>query len=298
MNRLCYGVMLCLLGCTEPSADPSARLKPESNAPDPPPAIENTVETTGQLIADSSGPDQIENSFGMKFVRIPKGTFLMGTPEGAKVRHADIQRPQHRVEITKDFYIGATEVTQGQWKAVTDTEPWLYRDSGPTGDDYPAMFICWDDAVIFCRILSRKEGKTYRLPWEAEWEYACRGGATTQYCFGDDGNELGEYAWWGALFGGTAKGEPYAHQVAQKKPNQYGLFDMHGNLKEWCGDWYDGEYYNSSPLRDPHGPTSGSARVLRGGSASSDPDGVRCASRDANRPDEPNDGYGFRVVLE
>jgi formylglycine-generating enzyme required for sulfatase activity len=222
----------------------------------------------------------------------------MGSQEGEQDRDDYDEGPQHRVEITKGFYIGSTEVTQGQWKAVTGTEPWKHRDACPEGNDYPATFVSWDDAVAFCRMLSQQEGKTYRLPWEAEWEYACRGGTTTRFCFGDDKDALGEYAWWGALYGGSAKDEPYPHRVAQKKPNQFGLYDMHGNIAEWCGDWYHHEFYKSSPLRDPHGPTSGSARVLKGGSNASPLGSVRCATRDGNTPDTPNDGYGFRVVLE
>jgi formylglycine-generating enzyme required for sulfatase activity len=177
------------------------------------------------------------------------------------------------------------------------TEPWKGEDYVQEGDDYPAVYVSWDDAVEFCKKLSAMEGKVYRLPTEAEWEYACRGGTKTAFSFGNDEAELSKYAWWGGYFGaGNASNEQYAHRVAQKLPNPYGLLDMHGNVWEWCSDWYAD--YRSTPLTDPRGPSSGSSRVLRGGSWNFGPYVVRCASRYFDAPDDRNNGCGFRLVLE
>ncbi|MFM7926023.1 MAG: formylglycine-generating enzyme family protein, partial [Planctomycetaceae bacterium] len=143
--------------------------------------------------------------------------------------------------------------------------------------------------------LSAMEGKVYRLPTEAEWEYACRGGTKTAFSFGDDEAELGKYAWFEGNVWGI--GEKYAHRVAQKLPNPYGLFDMHGNVWEWCSDWFG--HYPSTPLTDPRGPDAGSFRVLRGGSWVDEPSFVRCAYRSSLIPEYRDDGfYGFRLVLE
>ncbi|MFM7164019.1 MAG: formylglycine-generating enzyme family protein, partial [Planctomycetaceae bacterium] len=159
---------------------------------------------------------------------------------------------------------------------------------------YPAVYVSWDDAVEFCKKLSAMEGKVYRLPTEAEWEYACRGGTKTAFSFGDDEAELGKYAW----FDGNALDidEKYAHRVAQKPPNPFGLHDMHGKVYEWCSDWYGA--YPSTPLTDPRGPSSGSFRVLRGGSWRGEPGLVRCAYRSYDTPERRGYGSGFRLVLE
>ncbi|MFM7055557.1 MAG: formylglycine-generating enzyme family protein [Planctomycetota bacterium] len=223
-------------------------------------------------------PRSTTNSIGQQLVLIPAGGFLMGSPDGESGRHSG-EGPQLRVEITWPFCMGRTEVTQEQWKQVMGTEPWKDEDSVREGDEYAASCISWDDAMEFCRRLSRKEGKTYRLPTEAEWEYACRAGTTTRFSFGDDESQLGRYAW---FFGNAYnEGEKYAHRVGQKHPNSFGLFDMHGNVREWCGDCYDGE-----------------SRVLRGGSWSSVPHDVRCAYRDLATPEFGYEDDGFRLVLE
>jgi len=234
----------------------------------------------------------ITNSIGQELLLIPAGTFMMGSPASEKDRADD--ETQHQVTLTKPFYMGRTEVTQGQWKTVMGTEPWKRKVYVQEGDDYPAVYVSWNDAVEFCKKLSAMEGKVYRLPTEAEWEYACRGGTKTAFSFGDDEAELGKYAW----FDGNADaiGEDYARRVAQKLPNPYGLHDMHGNVWEWCSDWYAD--YPSTPLSDPRGPASGSSRVLRGGSWDDGPCGVRCAYRRYHTPENRYDYYGFRVVLE
>ena len=243
--------------------------------------------------AETEGkPKEVVNRIGMKLLLIPAGTFTMGSPASEKDRDDD--ETQHEVTLSKPFYMGRTEVTQGQWKKVMGTEPWKGKSLVEEGDDYPAVYISWDDAVAFCRKLSDMEGRTYRLPTEAEWEYACRGGTKAAFSFGGDEADVGKYAW----FDGNAWeiNEKYAHRVKQKRPNPFGLHDMHGNVWEWCSDWYDD--YPSTPLRDPQGPDSGSFRVLRGGSWSSVPSSVRCAYRNDFTPEYRYDFFGFRLVLE
>ncbi|MFM7925419.1 MAG: formylglycine-generating enzyme family protein, partial [Planctomycetaceae bacterium] len=143
--------------------------------------------------ADADQRKEVVNTIGMKLLLIPAGTFLMGSPASEKDRDDD--ETQHQVTLTKPFYMGRTEVTQGQLKEVLGTEPWKGKSFVQEGDDYPAVDVDWDDAVEFCKKLSAMEGKVYRLPTEAEWEYACRGGTKTAFSFGDDEAELGKYAW-------------------------------------------------------------------------------------------------------
>jgi formylglycine-generating enzyme required for sulfatase activity len=162
------------------------------------------------------------------------------------------------VTLTKPFYIGVYEVTNAQWKRVMGTVPSRWK-----GADLPVGNVGWDDANEFCRRLSalpeeKQAGRVYRLPTEAEWEYACRAGTTTKWSFGDDESRLGDYAWFD---GNSGNG---THPVGKKKPNAWGLFDMHGNVTEWCNDWL-GDYAKGA-VTDPQGPSQGSHRVYRGGS--------------------------------
>jgi formylglycine-generating enzyme required for sulfatase activity len=242
--------------------------------------------------ATGGQPKEVTNTIGMKLVLIPAGTFTMGSPASEKDRYDN--ETQHQVTLTKPFYMGRTEVTQGQWKKVMGTELWKGKEHVQEGDDYPAVNVSWDDAEEFCKKLSAMEGKVYRLPTEAEWEFACRGGTKTAFCFGNDEAELGKYAW----FDGNTWDidEDYAHRLAQKLANPFGLHDMHGNAWEWCSDWYDA--YPSTPLTDPRGPNSGDNRVLRGGSWKLGPYRVRCARREDGPPDYRYHLHGFRLVLE
>jgi len=269
------------VGCAGPVVEQQVDSQQGSPAEEQPPE----AATGGQ-------PKEVVNTIGMKLVLIPAGTFTMGSPASEKGRSDD--ENQHPVTLTKPFYMGRTEVTQGQWKKVMGTEPWKGKEYVREGDDYPAVYVSWDDAVEFCKKLSAMEGKVYRLPTEAEWEYACRGGTKTAFSFGNDDAELGKYAW----FYGNAWDidEKYPHRVAQKLPNPFGLHDMHGNVWEWCSDWYAD--YPSTPLTDPRGPDSGSFRVLRGGSWSNGPFYVRCAFRNLYTPESRTRYDGFRLVLE
>ena len=226
----------------------------------------------------------------MELIEIPAGNFRMG--EGNRVV---------AVSLTKPFGFGKTEVTQGQWKSVMGTEPWLNQGGVQIGEDNPATYVNWDDATEFCKTLTateRKSGKLkageeYRLPTEAEWEYACRAGTTTAFSFGDDEKQLGEHAW----FDGNAfnkVGEEYAHKVGLKKPNPWGLYDMHGNAWEWCSDWY-GDALSGGI--DPVGPGGGWARVLRGCCWLCNPGDCRLAHRNGrNNPSYRYNSLGFRVA--
>jgi len=234
--------------------------------------------------------DPIVNSIGMVLVPIPSGEFMMGSPESEEGRFDP--ETQHRVTLTKSFHLGRTEVSQGQWKAVMGTTPWQGKARVKEGDDYAATYVNWEDAVEFCRKLSEKEGVEYRLPTEAEWEYACRAGTTTAWSFGDDKSQLGEYAW--IKENTYDAGEKYAQIVGQKKPNPWGLYDMHGNVFEWCQDRFG--RYPSGDVTDPVGPASGSFRVSRGGGWSSSARDCRSAYRGGITPSGRSSLLGFRVL--
>jgi sulfatase modifying factor 1 len=237
----------------------------------------------------------ITNTIEMQLKLIPGGTFTMGSPETAKDRGED--EHQHKVTISKAFYMQTTEVTQGQWKAVMGTEPWMGKSIGKEGANYPACVVTWDDAVAFCRKLSAKEGKMYRLPTEAQSEYACRAGTKTTWSFGNNEDALGDYAWY--YKNAWDIGEKYAHLVGLKKPNAFGLYDMHGNVFEWCNDFYEPDYYKQSPETDPTGPARGSFRVVRGGSwFLFNARYPRSADRNGIEPNSIWANVGFRVVRE
>ncbi len=277
----------------------------------------------------------------LKMVLIPAGEFKMGSGESAedtaaffnKTHGLDLlkaddfknEHPQHRVRITKPFYLGTSHVTRGQFRQfVTDTgyktdaekkdqkgafgwnpdkkhfefdEKYSWRNVGEQSDEHPVVNVSWNDAVAFCKWLSRRAGKTYRLPTEAEWEYACRAGTTTRYYSGDDQKTLakvGNVAEVGTVDDPSAgsklpnpiyptpkasHGYVFTAPVGSFKPNAFGLYDMHGNAMQWCSDWYGEDYYAKSPVDNPTGPDSGVVRVLRGGSWNNPPDIMRSASR-------------------
>ncbi|MHC4362493.1 MAG: SUMF1/EgtB/PvdO family nonheme iron enzyme, partial [Planctomycetota bacterium] len=231
-------------------------------------------------------PDGVEtNSIGMKLVQIPAGSFSTRSNDSA------MKDGQHVVSISHDFWMGQTEVTQGQYEAVMNAQPWSGEDYVQEDANNPAVYVSWDDAMEFCKKLSQREGKTYRLPTEAEWEYACRAGTTTRFSFYSD-SSLGNYAW---IFDNTCEvDQAYAHAVGQKKPNPWDMYDMHGNVWEWCSNWYGP--YPQVPATDPQGPSSGTSRVLRGGSWCDAEHALHCSCRGGARPHFRSSLVGFRVV--
>lgn len=258
------------------------------------PELKGEFRLTVPLIEIATRPAAFTNTIGMKLKLIPAGNFLMGWMESV-----DGDAPQHPVTINKPFYMGIHEVTQSQWQAVMRTMPWKGETFVKEGTDYPATYVSWDDAVEFCQRLSKRERRKYRLPTEAEWEYACRAGSTTRFHFGDAESKLSDYGWWGGLVGnGNARDEKYAHRVGLKRANPFGLFDMHGNVIEWCSDWYARDYYAASPASDPKGPSEGTSRVYRGGSWDRFGSLADSANRDNPRVVETNYSVGFRVVAE
>ena len=226
-----------------------------------------------------------QNSIGMKFKLLAAGTFTKG--EGIAA---------HQVTLTKAFELGVYEVTQEQYKKVMGKNPSHFKGglfAMNAGSQNPVETVSYDDAVEFCRKLSalpaeKKSGYVYRLPTEAEWEYACRAGTTTEYSFGDSASELGDYAWYDKNSGKTT------HPVGEKKPNAWGLYDLHGNVYEWCQDWY--RDHPSGSVIDPTGAASGSDRVLRGGCWDSLSDRCRSAFRFRSTPGRRYYDLGFRVL--
>jgi len=232
--------------------------------------------------------EPFSNSIGMKFTPVPVGDFMMGSPDGDGKSD---EHPQHLVRITKPFFLGVYEVTQAQYTKVMGSNPSNFKDAG---DDAPVEQVSWDAAQEFCRCLSdlsveRTANRIYRLPSEAEWEYACRAGSTSKYGFGDDTQPLHEYAWY------EENSDDRTHPVGQKLPNKFGLYDMHGNVAEWCADWKGP--YAANAISDPMGPESGFSRVIRGGSWAAGSAGCGSAARNAYRTKTPpSKSCGFRVV--
>jgi len=251
--------------------------EPETEAEEP-----DAVVKTPSVTAEAGLPNEITNSVGMKLKLIPAGEFMMGSPESDEWAQDD-EKSKHRVRITKPFYLGVYEVTQAEYEKVMGENPGSFK-----GGSNPVEMVSWHDAVEFCKRLSAKEGKTYRLPTEAEWEYACRAGTTTLYCTGDDPASLGEYAWC------AENCDQKTHPVGEKKPNAWGLHDMHGNVLEWCADWYG--RYASEEVSDPSGPETGSYRVDRGGSWFSGARYCRSADRGRVVPILRGENLGFRVA--
>jgi formylglycine-generating enzyme required for sulfatase activity len=224
------------------------------------------------------------------------------------------------VRITRPFYLGVYEVTQAQYQAVMGYNPSLRsaggrgkkRVAGRSTEKHPVEHVSWLDAVKFCNKLGEMEGRAafyeiegggvgvadwnrtgYRLPTEAEWEYACRANApsVTRYSYGNDVARLGDVAWYDGSSGGKT------HPVGEKRPNNFGLFDMHGNVREWCADWYGWNHYTQSREDDPRGLDGGSYRAYRGGGWHSPPDQARSAARNGHKPHESYEDLGFRLVL-
>jgi formylglycine-generating enzyme required for sulfatase activity len=244
-------------------------------------------------------PQEWTNSIGMKFHLIPAGEFMMGAVPGDDQAEYD-EEPRHRVEITKPFYMSVYEVTQAQYQAVMGENPSNFK-----GDDHPVESVSWNDAVEFCEKLSLKEGKKYRMPTEAEWEYACRAGIESAYYWGngDSESEMKKYAWYEKNADDGYWTSPHASRegtqsVGQKLPNAWGLYDMSGNVWEWCSDWYSENYCSNSPAKDPQGSSSGELRVLRGGSWHNQAGYLRTSNRSRGNPDDRGVNGGFRILRD
>ena len=223
------------------------------------------------------------NSIGMEFVLIPAGTFMMGLPDSDPDSARD-EKPAHQVTLSQAFYLGKYPVTQAQWEAVMGTNPSRFKGAGR-----PVERVSWNDVQAFMQKLNEREGVDhYRLPTEAQWEYACRAGSSTRYHFGDDAARLGDYAWY------DENSDDQTHPVGQKQPNAWGLYDMHGNVWEWVQDWYAG--YTANPMTDPIGPTSGAVRVLRGGFWSDPARFMRAGGRYADDAVDCLGAMGFRCL--
>jgi formylglycine-generating enzyme required for sulfatase activity len=308
-------------------------------------ALGSFTRATAQEPKAASDEKQITNSIGMKLTLVPSGEFMMGNGESAEATAAFFKEnyrmgsltanafndeyPQHRVRITKPFYLGTYHVTRGQFRQfVKDSGyttvgeaavnrrarnwDWTWRQAGfEQTDEHPVVNVRWNDAVAFCKWLSKKESKTYRLPTEAEWEFACRAGTTTRYYSGDDPETLAKVAnvadatykahypdrRWGMYTIKASDGYTYTAPVGQFKPNAFGLYDMHGNALQWCEDWYGDDYYGKSPADDPKGPETGALRVLRGGCFGLGPSAARSAVRFWDSQEKVDNGVaGFRVA--
>lgn len=240
---------------------------------------------------------EITNTIGMKLVRIPKGKFMMGSPMSEQGR--DERESQHEVVISKNFYMGVHEVTQSQYMKVMESDPSFFQGRKVENEkeiaNHPVEQVSWIDAVAFCKRLSElpeevKAGRVYRLPTEAEWEYACRAGRKTALNFGDLSQTGENQVWFSFNSGGQTR------PVGSKNRNAWGLYDMHGNVWEWCNDFYS--EYPSSRITDPIGPKDGIERVFRGGSCGETLTGCRSAKRGRFEPTFKSSFHGFRVALD
>lgn len=221
-------------------------------------------------------------------VLIPSGSFLMGSNKGE-----DDERPIHNV-LVDSFYLSRHEVTQSRWKEIMRTRPWQGNNYVEEGDNFPAVMISWYDVKHFIRELNTLSNEKFRLPTEAEWEYACRGNSSTKYAHGSRKAGLNNYAWY--YDNAFNKEEMYAHEVGTRKANKWGLYDMAGNVYEWCYDWYSRNYYNKSPVQHPKGPVHGKYKVVRGGDWARTDYFLRAASRRYYDPHYKDVNVGFRLA--
>jgi formylglycine-generating enzyme required for sulfatase activity len=249
-----------------------------------------SVLATTLLIQPTYAADH-KNFMGISFVKIEPGCFQMGLDQDIKDIQASSksEKPSHKVCIDKPYYLGETEVTQKQWQEIMDKNPSKFK-----GQYRPVEKVSWNDAQEFIKRLNAKEGASnYRLPSEAEWEYAARAGSTTLYPSGNSSSFLNDYAWFGNKgYGGDT------HEIGQKKANDWGLYDMCGNVWEWVNDWYDPDYYSNSPANNPTGPDSGQYRVYRGGSWVDDAIKLRASVRFSGLPTTRSRDIGIRLLRQ
>ena len=254
----------------------------------------------GAIYADTSNVTQnksetfmLPGDIPLEMVWIAPGTFLMGRYPGEQ-HSLGREAPQHQVTLSQGFWMGKYELTKAQWRAVMATTPWSGKAYVSQSPDSPAVYVSWNDAQAFISALSDLTGKTFRLPTEAEWEYAYRAGTTTRFYWGADPEytSVSEYAW--CRVNSLDAEEGYAHSVGKKCPNAWGLYDMSGNVWEWCDDWYGS--YSTEAVTDPHGATAGSGRVVRGGSWHQAAWYCRAAPRSKFIPTNRDNPLGFRLA--
>ncbi len=269
-----------------------------------PVGLDQIFDTLQPTQTEAERAKTLSNSLGMTFVLVPAGSFVMGSA-ASEFGHRVNEHPAHEVVIGNSFYLGVHPVTQQFFQRVMGRNPSRFHAANGGSPEHPVEMVNWGDAAAFCDRLTRFEeekaaGRSYRLPTEAEWEYACRAGkADTPFGQGasfnaDHGNFDASHP-----YGEAAVGSPSAmtSPVIRYPANAWGLHDMHGNVWEWCADWYAEGYYRASPTRDPAGPTKGSMRVLRGGGWRNHGTACRAAYRNALAPHQRDSATGFRVVV-
>ena len=249
-------------------------------------------------VGKRSGEIRSENSVGIKMVWLSADSFTMGSPLDEKGR--DAKEGQVEVKLTEGFWLGQTEITQSQWTELMGTSPWRGKSNVREGKNFAASFISWEDANSFVEKLNSKEHDSgalpndweYSLPTEAQWEYACRGGKKSAFSFGDDPSEFHIYGW--SAENAFEKGEAYSHEVGKKRPNEFGLHDMHGNVWEWCKDNFSAEFSGgTNPVIDNGGPL----RANRGGGWNFATKCCRSASRLSDAANSCYNNLGFRIAL-
>jgi len=274
--RVTIGSGLACLGLLVAAAvGERAATRPASRPAQPPPAKEQ-VEAAKKAGLQPVIEVDLGKGQTMRLVLIPAGTFRMGSPPDER-GHQDYER-QHQVTLTKPFYLGVTEVTQAQWEAVTGDRPWKKGEHVKADPGDAANYVPWDDCPgFFKKLNARVPGGGFRLPTEAEWERACRAGTTTRYSFGEDkdGAQIGDFAWY--KVNTLDAGVRHPRAVALKKPNPWGLYDMHGNVFEWCADYWGD--YPAGAVTDPVCNRKSLYRVIRGGSWAAVPEHCRSAAR-------------------
>ena len=269
MKKILYITLMCLLALTACQDEP----KPDDSA----------IETFTVNV----------NGVSFTMVKVEGGTFMMGAAEQDIYAYSE-EKPAHKVTLSS-YCIGQTEVTQALWLAVMGSNPSRFNEGNfGTNLQRPVEVVSWNDCQEFISKLSELTGKTFRLPTEAEWEYAARGGNKSEGYIYAGSNTIDDVAWYDRYITST---DYSTHTVANKAPNELGLYDMSGNVYEWCQDWYSGSYYSSSPSENPTGPTSGDSRVFRGGSCIDYAGHCRVFQRDGLNPAFKSDYLGLRLVL-
>jgi formylglycine-generating enzyme required for sulfatase activity len=232
----------------------------------------------------------LPGSIPLRVVRIPAGRFQMGSPT-SEVGHATDEAPVREVSISRPFWLGAWEVTQEQWQSVMGSNPSTFQPA-TNASQLPVERVSWNDAQDFLNRLNALGLGRFRLPTEAEWEYAARAGSSERFSFGDDPGyrTLANHAWF------YSRAEGRSHPVGAKRPNAWNLYDMYGNVWEWCSDWF--APYSAGPAVDPQGPPTGREKVIRGGSWFNEPEALRSANRHRHPPESRQTNLGLRIVWE